>query len=77
MQHKLDAAEAKLLRRAGEVSVVADTGRPDSEEVRLRRCARAKLLSVRSIPDLDPKLLVTTKATHPLVSCFAPTRAHG
>ena len=76
MQHKLDAAEANLLRRAVEVSVVADTGRPDSEEVRLRRCARAKLLSVRSIPDLDPKLLVT-KATHPLVSCFAHTRAHG
>jgi hypothetical protein len=42
------------------------TGRPDSDEVRLRRCARAKLLSVRSIPNLDLKLLVTTKLTRPL-----------
>ena len=77
MQDKLDAAEAKLMRSSVAASVVADTGRPDSDEVRLRRCARAKLLSVRSIPDLDPKLLVTTKATHPLASCFAHTRAHG
>ncbi len=55
--------------------MVADTCSPDSEEVRLRRCARAKLLSVRSIPDLDRKLLVTTKATHPLSLLF-PTREH-
>ena len=63
------------MRSAVAASLVADTGRPDSEEVRLRRCARAKLLSVRSIPDLDRKLLVTTKATHPLSLLF-PTREH-
>ncbi len=77
MQDRLDAAEAKLrvMRSAVAASVVADTGRPDSDEVRLRRCARAKLLSVRSIPDLDRKLLVTTKATRPF-SRLSPTRAH-
>ena len=72
---KFTAAEAKLIRSAVAASGVADTGRPDSDEVRLRQCARAKLLSVRSIPDLDSKLLVTTKATHPFSLLF-PTRAH-
>ena len=75
IQDRLDAAEAKLMRSAVAASLVANTGRPDSDEVRLRRCARAKLLSVRSIPDLDRKLLVATKATHPLSLLF-PTREH-
>jgi hypothetical protein len=78
MQDRLEVTEGKLMRSAVKASLVADTGRPDSDEVRLRRCARAKLLSVRSIPDLDldRKLLVTTKATRPfsLLSPHASTR---
>jgi hypothetical protein len=78
MQDMLEAAEAKLMRSAVKASLVADTSRPDSDagEVTLRWCARAKLLSVLSIPDLDRKLLVTTKATRPfsLLSLHACTR---
>jgi hypothetical protein len=64
------------MHSAVKASLVANTGRPDSDEVRLRRCTRAKLLSVHSILDLDRKLLVTTKATRPfsLLSPHARTR---
>jgi hypothetical protein len=76
MQDRLEAAEAKLMRSAVKASLVADTSCPNSDEVRLCRRAQAKLLSVRSIPDLDRKLLVTTKATRPL-SLLSHTRAYG
>ncbi len=59
--------------RAGvKSSLVSDTGRPDSDKVRLCQCA----LSVRSIPNLDHRLLVINKATRPLslVSTHARTR---
>ena len=49
MQDRLEAAEAKLMRSAVKAPLVADTGSPYSDEVRLCLGARAKLLSVRSI----------------------------
>ncbi len=73
---KFTAAEAKLMRSAIKASLAADTCSPYSKQVRLCRCALARLLSVRSIPYLDRKLLVTTKATRPfsLLSPHARTR---
>ncbi len=40
MQDRLEVAEGTLVRSAVKASLVADTGRPDSDEVRLRQCAR-------------------------------------
>ncbi len=55
MQDRLEVAEGKLMRSAVKASLVAGTGSPDSDEVRLHWCVRAKLLSVHSIPDLGPR----------------------
>jgi hypothetical protein len=74
MQDRLEVAEGKLMRSAVKASLVADTGRPDSDEVSLRRCALAKLLSVLNIPDLDLNFLLQLRQHAP--STFFPTRTH-
>ncbi len=61
-----EAAQSQLMKAAVKASLVADTGRPDFDDVRLHRCVQAKRLSVLCIPNLDLTLLVTTKATRPL-----------